>query len=121
MKKATQKSSPNHVDSDKYSKGNMNHQDCGNKHIECEILNSNLVFLEDALLFQFAEYWALTQMQYVGCSCPAETHIVDIAPAVQALRKRGYPITDRPGGEGKVYFLDLESFYFSINKGVNND
>tara|TARA_B110000503_G_scaffold101500_1_gene151659 strand:- start:980 stop:1135 length:156 start_codon:yes stop_codon:yes gene_type:complete len=51
---------------------------------------------------------------------------VDIALAVKALRKRGYPIEDLPGDivngiRKRTYFLDLDGFYFSENGNVAND
>jgi hypothetical protein len=51
---------------------------------------------------------------------------VDIALAVKALRKRGYPIEDLPGNtvnsiRKRTYFLDLDGFYFSENGSATND
>jgi len=125
-KKTTQKSSPNHRTSDKYSKDQLNQSDSGGPQTKCESLSSSLVFLNDALLFAFREHWALTQVQHVPCSCPAKTHTVDIALAVKALRKRGYPIEGRPGDlvngiRKRTYFLDLDGFYFSENGSATND
>ena len=126
MKKATQKSSPNHRDIDKDNKDQPNQPDTGRPQKKCGCLSSSLVFLNDALLFAFREHWALTQVQHVPCSCPAKTHTVDIALAVKALRKRGYPIEDLPGDivngiRKRTYFLDLDGFYFSENGNVAND
>ena len=126
MKKSTQKSSPNHHERDNYNKDQPNQPDSGGPQKKCEYLNSSLVFLNDALLFAFREHWALTQVQHVSCSCPAKTHTVDIALAVKALRKRGYPIEDLPGDfvngiRKRTYFLDLDEFYFSENGSATND
>ena len=126
MKKATEKSSPNHRDRDKDNKDQPNQPDTGRPQKNCGYLSSNLIFLNDALLFAFREHWALTQVQHVPCSCPAKTHTVDIALAVKALRKRGYPIEDLPGNtvnsiRKRTYFLDLDGFYFSENGSAAND
>lgn len=126
MKKATQKSSPNHRDCDKDNKDQPNQPDTGRPQKKCGYLSSNLIFLNDALLFAFREHWVLTQVQHIPCSCPAKTHTVDIALAVKALRKRGYPIEDFPGDtvngiRKRTYFLDLDGFYFSENGSAAND
>ena len=126
MKKATEKSSSNHRDRDKDNKDQPNQPDTGRPQKNCGYLSSNLIFLNDALLFAFREHWALTQVQHVPCSCPAKTHTVDIALAVKALRKRGYPIEDLPGNtvnsiRKRTYFLDLDGFYFSENGSAAND
>ena len=126
MKKATEKSSSNHRDRDKDNKDQPNQPDTGRPQKNCGYLSSNLIFLNDALLFAFREHWALTQVQHVPCSCPAKTHTVDIALAVKTLRKRGYPIEDFPGDtvngiRKRTYFLDLDGFYFSENGSAAND
>ena len=126
MKKATEKSSSNHRDRDKDNKDQPNQPDTGSPQKKCGYLSSNLIFLNDALLFAFREHWALTQVQHVPCSCPAKTHTVDIALAVKTLRKRGYPIEDFPGDtvngiRKRTYFLDLDGFYFSENGSAAND
>ena len=138
MKKATQKSSPNHRSSDKYSKNqtsnktnfkadtstvDMSHFDkvtiaaffSGTCDIEA--------FDERSLLWTLQTGQRLEQHQVIYCPA-GHTHKIDIAPLIETLRKDGHSIVSwqqMSEEKGKELLITQVYSYIDTNGSAAND
>ena len=88
-KKTTQKSSPNHRSSDKYSKDRSSRKGGAKKQKngQCDLW----MFDEHFLLHTLKAGQTLEQLQIIGCPAGC-THKIDIAPLAEKLRNAGHSV-----------------------------
>ena len=104
MKNATPNvSSTNHLDSEKYNKTHTSRKPSSPPYVSlveeqdaCISLSRKLIHVPDAILHVLKTCY-IDQLHVFKCDCPANQHIVDLAPIVEKLRDQGHNIIDEPG------------------------
>ena len=125
MKKATQMSSTNHLDSEKYNKTHTSRKPSSPPYVSlveeqdaCISLSSKLIHVPDAILHVLKTGY-IDQLHIFKCDCPAKQHIVDLAPIVEKLRDQGHNIIDEPGALISGSITMRQRLYFMRMQGSN--
>ena len=124
MKKATQKSSLNHIESDKFNRTQSIHLTLVSDSKECDALDHTLTFLEEAILKALLppNPVGIPQHTKLNCSCKFGMHVVDIAPAIEQLQRKGHSIVETVNHSGqKTFHWYYMPESFKHKGGTQND
>ena len=126
MKNATPNgSSTIHLDSDNYNKPHTSRKPSSPPYVSlveeqdaCISLSRKLIHVPDAILHVLKTCY-IDQLHVFKCDCPANQHIVDLAPIVEKLRDQGHNIIDEPGALISGSITMRQRLYFMRMQGSN--